>query len=127
MYGKEYGHCVYDEAPDYKERIELFFYCFARNLCGNPIILVEAILISARSACNFWAKPITKRGHRSALFAESVRSDFLLVFTTLIWLVLRAPGRRVRGRSDTMLWSQSQRGRSWSASLWHSPLPQPVP
>ena len=24
LYAK-YGHCVYDEAPDYKERIELFF------------------------------------------------------------------------------------------------------
>lgn len=25
MYGKEYGHCVYDEAPDYKEKIMSFF------------------------------------------------------------------------------------------------------
>lgn len=25
MYGKEYGHCVFDEAPDYKQRIMDFF------------------------------------------------------------------------------------------------------
>ena len=25
MYGNEYGHCVYDEAPDYKQKIKEFF------------------------------------------------------------------------------------------------------
>ena len=25
MYGKEYGHCVFDEAPDYKQRLIEFF------------------------------------------------------------------------------------------------------
>ena len=25
LYGKEYGHCVFDEAPDYKQRIYRFF------------------------------------------------------------------------------------------------------
>ena len=25
LYGEEYGHCVFDEAPDYKQRIYDFF------------------------------------------------------------------------------------------------------
>ena len=25
MYGKEFGHCVYDEAPDYRQRLIRFF------------------------------------------------------------------------------------------------------